>query len=296
MKIYLNDFLLNDEANRVYIDEPLEGLDTPDIRTSRGNNTGQSGGYVGAQFYDMRVLTIPGRVFSSNVTEALQKRREIQAALPIHPDVIVVRVEDDDGRSYIFDTHLIDFKMPITRGRMKSAFKIELLAPDSVIYDNTAGSALTTSVTQVIPGGIQFTDTSPLFDSFYFTAGTSDVTVTNTSALNLYPTITISGAINSPVLTNRTTGESFRLDAYSVGSDQTTQIDLKSRTVLLGLTSALVNGVFPEGSAASVFGYAPDDADWWALVPGDNVIVFSSGGGTDSTTATLRWRPGYRGI
>ena len=282
MRLWLNDFELNNPDKRVYLDEPIEGLDTPDVRTSRGSNTGQSGGYIGAQFYGPRAVTIPGRVFSSDITEALQKRREIQAALPIHPAVIVVRVEDDDGRSYVFDTYLIDFKMPITRGRMKSTFKIELEAPDPVIYDDTAGSALTASITQVIPGGVQFTDISPQFDSFYFSEGSDFVTVSNPSELTSNPVITITGAINNPVLTNRTTGESFRLAGYSVGTDAVTIIDMANRTVTL-------NG-------GNAFGYAPTDVDWWGLVPGDNRIEFTSGGGTDTTPGTLTWRPGYRGI
>ena len=282
MRIWLNDYELNNPNLRVYINEDIEGLETPRIRTSRGVNTGQSGGFIGAQFYEPRAVTIRGSIFSSDVFEALQKRREIQSHLPLYPDSITVRVMDDDGRAYTFAAYLIDFSMPISRARQRSLFKIELEAPDPVIYDDTAGAALEATINQVIPGGVQFTDTSPLFGSFYFSAGQSDSTVDNTSDLTSYPVIVIEGATTDPVFTNRTTGQSFRLEGYSVGADAVTVIDMANRTVTL-------NG-------GNVFAYAPVDVDWWGLVPGENSIQFLSGSGGDATEATMTWRPGYRGI
>lgn len=282
MRIWLNDFELNNPSKRVYVNDPIEGLDKPPIRTSRGSNTGQSGGYIGAQQYGARPVTINGSIFSSDVAEALSMRREIQSHLPIHPNRITVRILDDDGSVYTFDAYLIDFQMPINRARMKSLFKIELEAPDPVIYDDAAGSALETVVNQLIPGGVQFTDTSPQFDSFYFSAGSDSTTVTNTSDVTSYPIITIEGQITDPVFTNRTTGESFRLEDYAVDSSAVTVIDMANRTVKL-------NG-------GNVLAYAPVDVNWWGLVPGDNLIVFTSGNGGDVTEANISWRPGYWGI
>lgn len=283
MRIWLDDFELGNPEKRVYINELIEGLDKPNIRTSRGNNTGQHGGYIGAQQYGPRSVTIPGSIFSSDITEALLRRREIQQHLPIHPAIITVRVEDDDGRNYTFDAYLIDFKMPIRRGRMKSIFKIELEAPDPIIYDDTAGAALSATISQVVPGGFQFTSTSPQFDgSFYFAGGTPSSTVNNATEVTSHPIITITGATTNPVLTNRTTGQSFRLEGYTVDSSAVTVIDMAQRTVKL-------NG-------GSAFAYAPVDVDWWGLVAGENQIEFSSGGGGDVTSATMTWRPGFWGI
>lgn len=282
MRIWLNDFELNNPAKRVYLNDTIEGLDRPNIRTSKGVNTGQAGGYIGAQQHDVRAVTLQGTIFSENVTEALQKRREIQSQLPLHPNIINVRVEDDNGARYAFAAYLIDFSMPIDRSRVKSRFKIELEAPDPVIYDDAAGAALNASVNQVVPGGVQFTDTSPQFDSFYFSAGSDSTTVDNTSEVLSYPVITITGKTTNPVFTNRTTGESFRLANYSVDASAVTVIDMAERTVTL-------NG-------GNVFAYAPVDVDWWGLVSGENAIEFVSGSGGDVTTAQMTWRPGYMGI
>lgn len=282
MRIWLGDFELNNSAKRVYLKEPIEGLELPSIRTSKGSNTGQHGGYIGPQFFGQRAITLNGHIFASDVIEAKLKRREIQSHLPLRPAVIVVRVEDDDGMIYTLNAALIDFKMPIEQSRFKHIFKIELEAPDPIIYDDAAGAALEATVNQVIPGGVQFTDTTPLFDEFYFSAGTDSTTVTNTSMVTSYPVITITGQVTNPMFVNRTTGDSFRLAGYSVDSSAITIIDMGERTVTL-------NG-------GNVFAYAPIDVDWWGLVPGDNLIEFTTGAGGDVTSASVKWRPGYWGI
>lgn len=284
MRIWINEFSINDWVNRAWLNNgDVEGFDMPSIRTSKGSNTGQHGGYIGAQTFGPRSVTIPGSIFASDVSTALAKRRELQSHLVLHPGINRVRVEDDDGSRYVFDAALIDFKMPISRGRMKSLFKIELEAPDPIIYDDAAGSALEASINQVVPGGFQFTSTSPQFGStFYFSAGQASTTVENTSEVNSYPVITIEGQITNPVFTNRTTGESFRLENYSVDASSVTVIDIAERIVTL-------NG-------GNVFAYAPVDVDWWALVPGENQIEFTSGAGGDVKSATMTWRPGYWGI
>lgn len=281
-RLWINDYEFNSPEKRVYLDEPIEGLDLPPTRTSKGTNSGQHGGYVGAQLRGARAVSVPGHIFSGSVSEALQKRRELQSVFVLHPDINVIRYQDDDGQLYTFNAYLIDFKMPINRTTMRSQFKIELEAPDPVIYDDAAGAALESVVNQVIPGGFQFTDESPQFDNFYFSAGTDSTTVTNTSEVTSLPIITIEGKITNPVFTNRTTGESFRLEAYAVDSSAVTVINMAERTVTL-------NG-------GNAFAYAPVDVDWWGLVPGENLIEFTSGAGGDVTQATISWRPGYWGI
>lgn len=284
MRIWINDFSINDWVNRAWLNNgDIEGLDKPPISTSRGKNTGQHGGYIGAQTYGARAVTIPGSIFASDVAEAVSKRRELQSHLVLHPDVNHVRIEDDDGSLYAFDAYLIDFQMPISRSRKKSLFKIELEAPDPVIYDDAAGSALEGIINQVVPGGLHFSTTSPQFGStFYFSSGSPSTTVDNTSEVLSYPVITITGKTTDPVFTNRTTGESFRLESYAVDSSAVTVIDMAERTVKL-------NG-------GNVFAYAPVDVDWWGLIPGENEIEFISGSGGDVTSATITWRPGYMGI
>lgn len=283
MRIWLNDYLLNDSTNRTYLREPIEGLELPGIRTSDGIRSGQSGSYTGAQFYDARFVTLQGHIFAATIIEAKQKRRDIQNALPLYPAPIVVRIEDDDGYIYTFSSQLRDFKMPLTQSNFKHMFKIELKADDPTIYDDTAGSALTATIMKPISGGMQFTDTSPQFGStFYFSAGQPVSTVINTSNVVVYPVITITGKTTDPVLTNLTTGQVWSLDGYSVATDSVTEIDMYNHTVKL-------NG-------GSVFSYIPLTSEWWGFAPGPNEILLASSLDSDIKEATVTWRPGVMGI
>lgn len=284
MRLWLNNFLLGDEANRVYLDEPVEGLELPGRRTSRGTRSGQDGSYIGAQFNDARFITITGHIWSASIPEAMQKRRDIQYRLPLYPKTITLRVSMDDGKTYEMNAVCVDFKMPINRQRFRHEFKINLECQSPNIYDTSAGSQLSATIRKAIPGGFQFTSTTPQFDTtFFFTESQSNSVVTNTSPNTTYPTITITGRISDPVLVNRATGETFSLVGYTVtSSTDVTIIDMQNHTVTL-------NG-------GNAFGYVPLNAVWWGLLPGDNTIDFTSGSGSDVTTADMTFRPVYLGI
>ncbi|NQD39963.1 phage distal tail protein [Glutamicibacter halophytocola] len=299
MRIWLNDFELNNPLKRVYINEDIEGLDLPSIRTSRGQRAGQSGSYFGAQLFDSRQISIKGSIFSSSIAEALERRREIQAVLPLYPERLTVRILDDDGYAYLLYAQVIDFKMPISRARMKSLFKLELEAPDATIYDDTAGSALRATINKAIPGGFMFTGTSPVFGyNFYFSAGQPNTTVENLSSIPVFPVIVIEGKTTNPVLTNLTTGVVFQLENYSTAADSVTVIDMQNRTVRLGTLSDIDpdTGYFYPGRGGNVYGYQPLTSEFWSLVPGENQIKLDSGSGSDVTTADMIWRPGVIGI
>ncbi|MBV1778673.1 phage tail family protein [Paeniglutamicibacter sp. ABSL32-1] len=299
MRIWLNDFELNNPAKRVYMNEDIEGLDLPDIRTSRGQRAGQAGSYFGAQIFDARYITIQGSIFSGSVAEALQRRKEIQAALPLYPDRLTVRILDDDGYAYILYAQVMSFKMPIKRARMKSLFKLELEAADPTIYDDTAGSALSAPINKAVPGGFVFNSTSPVFGwSFYFSAGQPNSSVDNSSNVAVNPVIKITGATTNPILTNVTTGQVFQLDNYATASDSVTLIDMQQHTVKLGTAADIdpETGLFYEGRGGNVFGYAPLASEFWSLVPGINQIKFDSGSGADVSSALMVWRPGVMGI
>lgn len=297
MQVFINGFELNHARNRVYLKEPIEGLEIPAIRTSKGTRTGSHGGYFGKQLYDMRAITLQGRIFADTLQDALKKRRQIQEALPLYPEPIELRIVDEDGAHYTINCQLIDFQMPVDRFRRTSAFKIDLEAADVHIYDVSSGASLHAVIRKAMAGGLLFSSSSPVFGyNFYFTGGSGNTVIHNPTNMAIAPTIVISGQTSDPVIINRTTSQKFEMLDYDTGPGSVTQIDLQARTVRLGAESQLVDGLLPKGAGTGQLGYVPLSSQWWVLAPGDNEIVFESGRGTDVREADVYWRPAYVGI
>lgn len=278
MVIKINGFPLNDSSSRVFLHDEIEGLDFPAIRTSKGALTGDDGGYVGPQYLDSRDIAIQGAVFSSSVSEARAVRRELQAGLKLAPDINEVQIEDDDGSTYLLYAHLVDFKMPIKGSFTKSLFKIELLAPDPIIYDNATGSELTVALSRKVAGGV----TWPLSWPIVWGLSTPPAVATNNGTVFMKPKIILTGAKTNPVVTNLTTGQSFGFNDLVTSAGDVVEIDMRARTVTL-------NG-------GNIYDRVSASSRWWGLVKGPNTIQLETGSGSDNPDGTLTWRNGVMGI
>lgn len=276
MIITLNDFELNSRESRFYLDEDVQGLSLPEIRTSSGVYSGRDGGYIGAQFYGMRQLSLVGRVFGQDVAEVELKRRELQDAL--RTKSIIMRVQTNAGEAYLIYCNLLRFDMPIKRTLNSAPFKIELIAADPIIYDDTAGGLLSATLNKIIGGGYIF----PVVWPVVWQAGTQPTVVTNDGNTTVYPIITLTGSATDPVIYNNTTGKLFKLEGFTMGTTDTVVINTRERTVLL-------NG-------GSVFNKVSADSQWFGLVPDDNLLLLDSSSGSDTVSATVEWRSGYIGI
>lgn len=276
MIVSLNGYTINDGTTNVWLDVELDGLELPNIRTSQGNYAGKDGGYVGAQFYAPRQVTIQGNVFATDATTFESARRSLQTA--IRGQSVTVQVTTNSGAAYILYCNLLDFKMPITRDIFKAPFKIELLAPDPTIYDNATGTALTANVPKIVSGGYTY----PVVYPVIYAAGSSPTTVVNSGTVSVYPTITLSGIMTNPIIQNVTTGQLFKLDGLTTSSGDVVVIDMRARSVLL-------NG-------GSIFADVDSASSWWPLQAGNNSISLTSSGGSDTVSAVVSWRSGYMGI
>lgn len=101
--------------------------------------------------------------------------------------------------------------------------------------------------------------------------GNSIVDLEAGSISRIYPRITITGPVESPVFENITTGETIRYNG-AVGLDQKLVIDMGSRT-------ALLNGVNVVGSI---------EGAWVSLVPGENQLEYSAE--ENATPLLLEWQ------
>lgn len=274
MIIFVNDFALNAASNEVYVEQAITGLEIPEIRLSEGNNAGQSGGYSSDEpLYGPRSIGIQGRVFTTTAQLMDQRRRELQRALTSGP--ITLRILTNGGSAYVVYCKLVDFEMPITRGISSAPYRIELRADDPLIYDDTTGESASVPLYRKDDGGYSF---DYLFD-YIFASGSEPAIATNTGAVAIYPTLTLTGAMTTPVLTQRTIGQVLSL-AVTTGSADTVVIDMRARSVL--------------HNGASVFG--TKSGDWWYLQQGENSIELQTASSGDTVTGVIAWRSGYLGI
>ena len=217
-----------------------------------------------------------GRIFSSDITTVETARTALQAA--VKGQTVTMRIVTNAGHAYVVYCNLIDFEMPLTRDLFSSPFQIELLASDPTIYDDTGGGALTATISKLVSGGYTY----PVVYPVVYSGGGSPTTITNSGTASVFPTITLTGVMNNPVLTNFTTGQVFSLSGLITGSGDTVVIDMRQRTVTL-------NG-------SSIFGLVGPLASWWYLQPGNNSVTLTTPNSGDTVTGVVSWRAGYMAI
>ena len=150
-----------------------------------------------------------------------------------------------------------------------------MFAPDPRIYDDAqtlVGLNPTTQVGRTYNRTYNLVYTSPSGSTGAF------ATCTNSGNTTVFPTITLSGAMNTPIIQNSTTGQSIKLN-ISTSSADTIVIDPDLRSITY-------NGVPARNLLDS-------SSTWFGLPPGNTTlgIVVSSASATSS--ATITYRNGY---
>ena len=277
MIVYLNGYAINDPlVNRVYLDA-IDGLGLPTIRTSSDQNSGRDGGYVSAQFYGPRRVSLTGRVFSSDVVEYEQTRRDLQAAL--QGFTVDLRLLTTAGKSYQLSCNVISFDLPMDRRNFSTDFKLELVAPDPVIYEYTSGTELSAPLFKLVSGGYTFPVTYP----YTYAPSTQPTSINNTGLVPVKPRIELTGVMTNPRVLNRLTGLLVQLNDLVTGPDDLVVIDMYESTVTLNGTTIF----YKRDTQTTTF---------WSLLPGENLVELSTIGSGDTVTGVVKWRPGVMGI
>jgi hypothetical protein len=280
MIAYLNGFPMSDGSNGVWLNVELDGFELPTVRTSSGNYAGRDGGYIGAQFFSARDITIQGTVFSSSVSVLESSRSALQTALLAdranNLTPVTIQLITNAGNNYTVYAYLLDFQMPIKQAIWSAPFKIELLAPDPTIY-LTNTTSLPANLPLVTTAGIPY----PLTYPWTYPAEGLPATINNSGTVAVYPIITLTGLATDPVITNVTTGQTFSLNLVTAPTDSIV-INMQQRSVLL-------NG-------SSVLGDVVSGSSWLYLQPGNNQLSLTSAGGGDTVSGTVAWQSGVMGI
>lgn len=275
MRVYLDDFELNNAENLMYLDESIEGVSgLPNIRSATGVNQGRDGSWVSRQLYEGRYISFQGRIFGGEPIDVENKRRELVSVL--QRKKLKLRIITYAGMEFITEVFVMANQMPINRELNIVKWKIDLLSEDPLFYDNSAGELLAT-VGKVMDGGFDI----PFDIPFNISAGGEPSVVTNSGNETVYPIITISTPATNPKLINRATNEFMQVMTTVLEGDKLI-IDMRNKTITH-------NGL-------NVYSLQRDGSTFFGLVPGVNVMEIQTDVGSENSKAEVRYQSGFLGI
>lgn len=275
MRVYLDDFELNNAENLMYLDEPIEGVSgLPNIRSATGVNQGRDGSWVSRQLYEGRYISFQGRIFGGEPIDVENKRRELVSVL--QRKKLKLRIITYAGMEFITEVFVMANQMPINRELNIVKWKIDLLSEDPLFYDNSAGELLAT-VGKVMDGGFDI----PFDIPFNISAGGEPSVVTNSGNETVYPIITISTPATNPKLINRATNEFMQVMTTVLDGDKLI-IDMRNKTITH-------NGL-------NIYSLQRDGSTFFGLVPGVNVMEIQTDVGSEKSKAEVRYQSGFLGI
>lgn len=275
MRVYLDDFELNNAENLMYLDEPIEGVSgLPNIRSATGVNQGRNGSWVSRQLYEGRYISFQGRIFGGEPIDVENKRRELVSVL--QRKKLKLRIITYAGMEFITEVFVMANQMPINRELNIVKWKIDLLSEDPLFYDNSAGELLAT-IGKVMDGGFDI----PFDIPFNISAGGEPSVVTNSGNETVYPIITISTPATNPKLINRATNEFMQVMTTVLDGDKLI-IDMRNKTITH-------NGL-------NIYSLQRDGSTFFGLVPGVNVMEIQSDIASENSKAEVRYQSGFLGI
>jgi hypothetical protein len=149
---------------------------------------------------------------------------------------------------------------------------IQLHATDPRVYSavqHTVSTGLGTAT-----GGLVFPATFPA--TFGSGSAGGQIVASNAGSVKTYPTLTVSGPVDNPIISHVEQGLSLILTGSLVSGDTLVfNAEPRARTVLL-------NGANAENLLTT--------PGWFGLTPGTNTIRYSNNGGFTTSTLVVAWR------
>lgn len=256
----------------------VDGLDSPPVRVIQQDRDGAHGEFVHAQFYQARSISIEGFIKLPNdepTPEAYMDSINAAFAPTTDPQPFYYKTKGIDQR--VIFAHAIRVAYVWDEGFNYSyiPFQAQLLAPDPRKYSNGSASFGPVGLPST-SGGRSYPKTYAKSYGTIAVGGT--VSATNSGNIDTYPIITINGSVNTPIVTNNTTGVQMKFNLSLSTADQL-QIDCADRTVFF-------NGADRTD--------ALDGTQFIALVPGVNFLNFTANSFTTTGTMQGQHRHAWR--
>jgi len=260
--------------------EGFGGADN-EIQTRRGAY--QDGTTLQTVRLSPRVLMVRFLLLAPDRAGVEQKRRRIAAAFnPRYAPGTLVWTQED-GAQYALRCVALSGSPSFTpgrqaQGRVWQEVVVDLQAPDPCWFD----AAATTLPLAGLTGGATF----PISFPCIFAVQGSTMVIINEGDIAAPVRIQIPGPCLNPVVENLTTGEQIAL-TLDVLDGQTVLIDTAYGNLLCRLQAS-------NGTQTNAMQYLTAESTFWQLVPGENIVTFSTPSG--SVEVSIEYASRYTGV
>lgn len=248
--------VFNDQSSGNYVGmiTELTGFDSPEIRESADDLVQMDGGIHGNFYYGRRPVVMNGILLNPASATARNARMEklTQASDALRADAVLDWTPSGGARRKLS----LRRQQPLRFiGAWQKEFQLAMVAADPRIY-SYASSTLEK-----------------------LTSAGGNVAPTNAGTTPTWPIFTITGPINSPIITNTVTGEDLRF-TNNLSAGNTMIIDTLNHTVISGVTNLY-------GSVNFTL------SEWFPMLPGANSFTLSGSSTTAATKLRVDWNDAW---
>jgi hypothetical protein len=254
----------------------IDGLDNAPFRITSRAREGSDGGFMDAEFEDMRVITIEGTCYNCDANSLQALKANFAPSKVVKPYYVFL---DGVGQRVVFCKSLgFRYKIDQSMRLATYQFQAQLQAEDPTIWSDPAITASSGLVGTY--GGIGFNL------GFNFGFGATTGTAGYAAAYNSGDkpgdaTIVIAGPVINPTVVRDQDGSALAF-SISLAAGDTLTLSLRNRTVLLNGTA---------NRRSTLLG----TSKWFLLQPGQNNILFLGTAGVGGTpNMSVTYRSAYR--
>jgi len=239
-------------------------------------NYAQDGESINAMALDIRPILIQGRLTARSKSELETHRRKLIRVFS--PKLKGRYVKLDSAVEYQVEC-VVEFAphfASVVRNDKSVNFQISLICPDP--YWQSVTESETEIVTWI--GGLEF----PLvFPTQFSTAGEKRINVINAGDVETPIRVEIAAPATNPKLTHIGTGEFIRIKRELTGND------VLVVTTDFGNKRVEIDGV-------SKFNYIDQETTFFSLLPGDNILEYTSDDEQEKARVRISYKNRYLGV
>lgn len=265
-----------DENGVSWIWQQITGWDSPDVAGQVVQRSADHGGWATSQYYAPRIIAVT--IMAAAPTQAL--RDTARAALQ---QVIPVGISPGDMATLVYNEPIPKQAVYRRTGKITETyptlcdvvFTCNLVCPDPRKYSAVQKSQTAYLMTSSPGGDMVEAFTVP----FTLMAGAppGEVVISNAGTFETRPTVTVTGPLTSPSISNLTYGMTVSFTGLTLASTDVLTLDMDAKVVYL-------NGAMRVADLASA---------WWVLQPGDNIIELAAPTSGAGASIAVSWRDAW---